>query len=427
MTSSFPYVFLLFCSLFLIAIPTEAQFGLNLSHSPTLPSSQWVNPANISQQEYHNIQIDFSGDFWLSNNRFTLEKLIREGNFLSEETKTILIDQMDSDNEFQQGNKTNFLLNFSMGDHNWLLSYQRGQSLFIGLGDSVSAGLFLRGNAPYAGQEISDDRVEWRSFSYRAIGIGSSWSDRNFTGGFHLKFLQGIRSQIVDRLAYALLTARDGSQISLDADYSTQGTLEDNQGWGIGIDLGMRYTFSNQHSLEFALNSLGGLQWEGSKSENVVNIDYRGVEWDNFLTNSGSTSNLSIGDTLQQLLFPDSVRTQFSTPFPAFVRVAYTMGHMQSGKLGISLTQSLTQWAPQTPLPILNFMYSRGNDRLSGGLNGFIGGMDAYGFGLWGTGNIPIGEEAKLGIYASMPNVLGLAIPDISRGLDLRGGVYLSW
>ena len=419
-------IFLLLPQLFLAQL-TEAQFGLNLASLPNHPNSQWMNPAHISQQSFTHIQLDASGNFWLSNNRFDLVELVREGNFLSNSTKDAILSQLNEDNRFQQGSEARILLNFKLGQQNWLVSYQRGQSLFIGVEDSVSAGLFLRGNAPYAGMEISDDEVAWRSLSYQAFGVGSSWEYDNFSWGVHLKLLQGIRTQWVDELAYTLFTAQDGSSISLDAQYSTLGTLTDNQGWGVGMDLGLQYVVDEYQRIEASVNSLGNIRWEGSKSENDVSIDYEGVLWDNFLTNSGSTSNLALGDTLQELLFPDSVQTTFNTPFPSFARIAYHKGLLSTGLWGITLIQGLSNWAPQTPLPLLNVSYARGGKYVKGGINGYVGGMEGYGLGLWGEGDIPFKDESHIGIYLSVPNVLGLAIPEISRGLDVRGGLFFRW
>ena len=417
---------LLFLLLFLAQI-AEAQFGLNLASLPNHPNSQWMNPAHTSQQSFEQLQLDISGNFWLSNNRFDLVELVREGNFLTNSTKDAILSQLKDDNRFQQGSEAQVLLNFKLGKQRWMASFQQGQSLFIGAGDSVSAGLMLRGNAPYAGVEISDEEVAWRSLSYQAFGVGSSWEYDRFSWGFHIKLLRGIRTQLVDKLAYTLLTARDGSSISLDAQYSTLGTLTDHQGWGAGIDLGMQYVLSESQRMEASINSLGGLQWEGSKSENEVSINYEGVLWDNFLTNSGGSSNIALGDTLQLLLFPDSVQSTFDTPFPSYARLAYHRGFISTGLWGITLIQGLTNWAPQTPLPLLNISYARGGKYVKGGVNGFVGGMEGYGLGLWGEGDLPLQEETQIGIYLSLPNVLGLVVPDISRGLDVRGGVFLRW
>ena len=409
---------------FIFSLSSHAQMGQLQGSTPFLPSSQWENPAFISDQSFQKLQLDISGNFWLSNNQFTLEDLVRGGNTLDTERKNGIMAQLEQDNRFQQGFALGGLVNFQLGKQTWLVSLQRRQGLYLRMEDSVSAGLLLRGNAPYAGQEVQDDRVEWRNLSYATFGLGSSWRTERFTWGFHLKLVQGIRAQVVDKLSYTLLTTNDGSEIRLQADYDSFSTTEDNKGLGFNIDLGASYHISDKVNLDVALRNLGMVNWEGTQSVNQIDVAYRGVRWDNFLQTGGSTS-LAIGDTLQQLIFPDSTEGSNSFPMPASARIGMRIGTLSQGMWTLSLTQGLTNFPPTTPLPLVQGGYIRGNNTISGGIHAHIGGMDMYGLGIWGELKIPFSRQTQAGIYASFPNVLGIVLPEVSRGLDAQAGMYL--
>ena len=409
---------------FISSLSLKAQMGQVQGSIPHLPASQWENPAFISDQSFQNIQLDGSGNFWLSNNQFTLEDLIRGGNSLSAERKEGIISQLERDNRFQQGFFAGGLLNFRLGEQNWLLSFQRRQGLYLYLQDSVSAGLLLRGNAPYAGQEVQDDRVEWRNLTYASLGLGSSWKKGPISWGFHLKLVQGISAQVLDRLSYTLLTASDGSQINLQADYDAFSTTGNSEGLGLSIDLGATYQISDQLLMDLAIRNLGWINWDGTRSANQIDVQYEGVQWDNFIETGGSTS-LAIGDTLQQLIFPDSVEGRISYPLPASARIGLRIGSMSEGMWTLSLSQGLSNFPPTTPLPLVHGGYMRGGKYLSGGVHGHVGGMDIYGLGLWGELKIPFSRHTQMGLYVSFPNILGLVLPEVSRGLEAQGGVYV--
>ncbi|MEM9720813.1 MAG: DUF5723 family protein, partial [Bacteroidota bacterium] len=245
-----------------------------------------------------------------------------------------------------------------------------------------------------------------------------------FSWGFHAKLVKGISAQVVDRLSYTLFTTETGNRIDLQADYDGFTTTRDTDGWGVGIDLGASYQLAPDKILDLAVKNLGMINWEGIQSTNQVDVQYDGVTWDNFIQNGGTTS-LAIGDTLQQLIFPDSVEGNFTYTLPSSARIGLRVGTLTQGVWTLAVSQALTNFAPTTPLPLVQGGYMRKIKNLSGGIHAHLGGMELYGLGIWGELQIPFSTQTQMGIYANFPNILGLVAPEISRELNVQGGIYL--
>jgi len=421
---SFPASFL-FTVLILSYCPyCLGQYGLSMGADISLPASQWFQPAAIAWQDYERLQVSTSGELWLSNNQFTIGSFIRGGNFITEATKNDIIGKLRDDNRYQQGYSLAGLINFQTGTQKWLLSFSYQDPFYIQADDSVTAGLIFRGNAPYAGMEISDNNVAIRSSAYAMIGLGTAWELGDWTLGIHPKFVWGRRADIIDELSYTLFTADNGSLISLQADYDSFATLQGDRGWGLALDAGAMYQSQNGMLWEVAFRNLGWMQWDGSQSNNSVDVDYEGVVWDNFIQDGSSTSNLALGDTLQTLFFPDSVRATYNLPTPGIAMAGLRYPLNEREMIFSSVQLGLTRMPPTTQFPLLHVGYQRkiGNN-LTLGAHAYGGGMDLYGIGIYGK--IELGPKTRWGLFYTMDNALGLLIPEISQGLSLRGGLFL--
>jgi len=403
-----------------------AQLGLQLLHEHELPFSQAYQPAAIADQEFDKLQLQVDGDLWLGSNQFTIGSLVRGGNFIDEATKNDIIGQLSDNNRYQQGLGMGGVLNFKTGKQIWLISFSYRDHFLIHVDDSATAGLILRGNAPYAGQTIQDEDVAIRSIAYGTLGVGTAWKWDKWTLGVHPKVVWGRRADIIDELAYRLFSADNGSLISLDATYDAFSTQGDDRGWGFGLDVGASYMLNESIRIEAAVRDAGLIQWEGSESNNTVEVDYEGVVWDNFISGGDNTNNLALGDTLQQLLFPDSVRTQRTFPLPAIAQVGISWDLNERELLFSSLQYGFTRFPPSFNFPLLNIGYKRHiGSHLTLGVNGYIGGIDEYGLGI--LGHAYFGKKANWGLFYTMNNLLGLVVSDIAQGLSLKGGIYIRY
>ncbi len=400
------------------------QQGLQLSLDRHIPASQWFQPANIAKQDYQSLQIHAFGDLWLSNNQFTIGSLIKGGNFISETTKNDIIGQLKDDNHYQQGYSLGGSININVGNRPLLISFSYQDPFYIQTDDSITAGLIFRGNAPYAGQEITDQDVAIRSITYATIGVGTAWEMGKWTFGVHPKFIWGRRANIIEDLQYTLFTSENGGLISLQADYDAFGTLSGDRGWGVELDAGLLYEPKEGWILEAAIRNVGWIQWEGSQSNNSVDVNYEGIIWDNFLQ-GGGTNNLSLGDTLQTLFFPDSVRANYTLPSPGVVMLGSSIKLNAQDMIFASIHMGLTRIPPTTYLPLINIGYQRSvGEHLTLGINAYGGGMDMYGLGIYGK--LAFGRNTRWGIFYTMDNALGLIAPEISQGLSLAGGIFVS-
>lgn len=399
-----------------------AQMGLHTQFLFQQPSSILYQPANILRLDIDKFAIGGDGSVYLGNNSFRIDPILREGNRITEEIKDDILRQFNANNnQLHQGFHLGGYAIFNIGNTPISLSARRVRSTYLRINDPGTAGLILRGNAPFAGQEIADESLAYRSYEYWEGAVGSGWQIGRWLIGARLKSIIGTEAEILDRLSYNLFTESDGTNISVQSSYEFNDTQGDGiHGLGGGVDLGVSYLLSEKVFLQVALINAGFIRWNGRKREENVTFEYEGVPVDDLLGLGLSNNQLNIADTLQDLFFPVSEDASFTTPLPTSVSIGGAYQFTQEDRLIGSVTYGLTNYGPTTDLPLINVGYHRKFTKyFLLGINAYGGGMDLYGLGGLAACKVPLGSQSFIQIFYHLDNALGFVY---AQGVSMNGG-----
>ncbi|RMG27274.1 MAG: hypothetical protein D6730_07570 [Bacteroidetes bacterium] len=417
--------------LMLAATNARAQFGLHLQFLPGQAAAQLVQPAYLAgQQTFQHGQLGTEGNFWLGSNAITLDGILQDGNHISEASKNQIIGQLGRrSSQLHAGARWGLHANVKALNQNWQLSFRQHIGLALGINDSSTAGLILRGNAPYAGQSLSDEDVFFRMARYNEYGLATAFQLKGFQVGIRLKALQGLRGTFLDEVNYTFFTADDGTSIEVQAQYDLrQSRAEDPYGWGAGIDLGAIFTLNQQWRMQASLRNLGFIRWQGIQMAHAIEVDYQGSEAGNILGDDLGTGDYFDSDTLQKLLVPDTLHTSFTTGLPASIQLGLSYQFDPKTSFHASLHQSLSRNAPTARTPLLNLaVHHQLVQPLLIGANVYAGGMEGFGMGLVAAANFNLAEKVQIGAHGILDNALGAIAPGQSKGLGLQAGLHIGW
>jgi hypothetical protein len=423
-------ILLLLGILFSLCPSLIGQSGLHLQFMPEQIASQWYQPANLNRAGFETVSFGADAGYFLNSNVISLDAIFQDGNYISNESKAKIIDQMGNDNRVQQDIQYGLAqLNFRAANHNFGFTYRNLKPTYIRVNNPETAGLVLYGNSPYAGQTITDENVATRTLDYHEIGFLTALTLNKLHLGVKAKFLLGKSAWVMDRFDYSFFTESDGTLITLDADYDFMRSGYDGglQGTGFGFDLGAVYELSEKLTFQASATDLGMIVWDGITYQNKVAFAYSGFEIDDLFNAANGSFDFLGTDSLRTLLIPDSTFETFTTPLPAALRIGVDYRLTEKDRLLFSLYHGLTEYAPATKLPQLSVAYHRKlSDVFTLGANVYGGGMDLYGFGLMGQAQIPLGEKMRLNIFLLSDNLLGFIAPSVSKGLSVNGGLTLS-
>ena len=324
-------------------LPLSAQEGLHTQVLYQDIHSQTYQPALLYSHTFEHISVGVEGGFLLGANSFDMKGLDLEDNKLTETGKDRILSQLDGENNrLQIGYNWGAHVNFRLNKLPIGLSYHRQNHFFVRVNDSSTAGLLLRGNAPYAGTPLSDEEVRYRELDYHSLGIATAFSSGNWTVGIRLKGLIGRRAEDIDDFTYTLLTATDGTQLDLNATYNVRTSDGVASGaWGVGADIGAILQLSSNLRAQARINNLGFIRWnEGKTLNQAVDVIYEGYDIGNII-GGGIQQELVLGDTLRTLIFPDTADAAFTTPLPALAAVGVDIDLPNSQRVFVSCTNSI--------------------------------------------------------------------------------------
>lgn len=419
-----------------LAPTATAQYGLHVGAMYGQLSSQKFQPANINFGDYEKFQIGALGSGWAGNSHASLQGLLFNGGTITGETIDRVLDQSGENMAITAGYALSLLqVNVKVGSLPLGFYLDEYQSVSAGLNSSATPGLVLRGNAPYAGETVSDENLFGTRTHVRELGIGTGISTGKLKLGFRLKFLQGLAFDDLKQANYSLFTEEDGTFIDLVADYdlyrsinASPSGLFDFQGFGVGVDLGAVLKVNDNLSAGIAVNDLGAIFWDAKRYNNQVDIRFEGINVVNLFQDSLSNEIERQVDSLQNLLLPDSTLENYTQVLGTTVRLHanYTLNE-KSYLVGTFIYAPMTTNA-YSRLPLLNVGYYRmlAND-LAVGANVYGGGTDLIGFGVMGGYTIRAGEKVKINLMIAADNILGVALPSVGKGASLSGGLSVSY
>ncbi|MEM7369929.1 MAG: DUF5723 family protein [Bacteroidota bacterium] len=407
-----------------------AQPALHLRHLTHEISSQAYQPAYLAMQsDSALIRVGGGLGYGAGSNVLSMDQLYLEAGFLSDATKDDIIGQLKTDNRIQLGFLWDVTVNVQLKKLPISVFTRQNTQTFVGFNDPRSLGLLLYGNAKYAGETLTDEGISFGLSRYQEIGAGTALSAGKWAVGIRLKALLGQQATVLQNLDYSLFTEAFGAKVSMQSEYNffrTQNT--GNPGIGFGIDLGAVYTLRPNLSLQFAVQDLGSIRWQGDSYEQTVNFDYEGIEITQlFSTDFTNPSSFIPSDTLRSLLIPDPASGQLTQQLPTQLSIGGAYSWNQSNQLFTTILIGLSDQTYSKPSPLVNLAYHRklGNF-FTLGLNAYGGGLDQYGFGLLARTHISFADKMNLSIFGTMDNAMGLLSPVNGRGLSFQAGLTAS-
>lgn len=406
-----------------------AQNGLHLQFLPQHNASAAYQPANLLLQDFETFSVGADGALWINNTSITLDALFQSNNIISEDLKLQMIDQLGTENQFQQGYHINFgEVHFKLGKQRYSLSYRDRSGFFLRFGNPLTAGLIFRGNAPYAGQTITDENTALRQYRMSEGAIGTGFEIGKVKIGVRAKFLYGRNVTAIDHLSYSLTTAALGDVLSLTSDHDIY-LLENNPspaGLGAGLDLGAIYDLNDKWQLQVSLTDLGAVSWDTERYQHQVSFDFEGFDLRELIDANGSGQDFFVTDTLRSLLFPTSESSRYMMSLPTTLTVGVKHPLSEKARLMGSLSYGLTGQAPSTRSPLLNVAYHRDfTKHITLGANAYGGGMDLFGVGLFGEANVSL-KDYQLRIFALADNLVGGVLSDVGRGVSAQAGISIA-
>ncbi|MBL0015704.1 MAG: hypothetical protein IPP17_04520 [Bacteroidetes bacterium] len=291
-------------------------------------------------------------------------------------------------------------------------------------------GLILKGNGPYAGDTVSDNGIRGNIARVRELAVGTGWKWDKLSFGARIRLKQGIRMANLNHLNYSLFTETNGTQVQLAADYDLVLTpklaktgLFAFQGFGAGVDLGMRYELSEKLDFDLAVTDLGFTSWKTNQLADDVNVNWEGFSVTSLFMDSVSVIIQDQVDSIKDVLLPDTIVGRTMLMAPMSIRASATFHLTEQANLsGTILWNPIASGAP-TRLPLISVAYQHEViEGLTVGGNVYGVGLDTYGFGVMANYQFTVGS-ASFDILAGSDNLLGLVVPSIGRGMSVYGGV----
>lgn len=409
-----------------------AQHGLHLSLFPELIQSQQFQPANINEGDLKVFSVGLQGNFWVNNSDFSLEGIVTETGLITQDTRNRIIDELNGQATVNGGLRVDYLMaNFNVKGHRLGVFINENIQVSGQFNEPHTAGLALLGNAPYAGQTLTDSDIFGRLYHTRELGIGYGWGNDKIQVGGRVKLIEGIRMIDLDHLNYSIFTHPDGTQIQLQADYQYQLTLEtsnvpffDFQGIGFGADLGIRYRITDAIDVEAAMLDLGTTTWDVKQYDNNIDINWEGISINSLFDDDVPQSVEDEVDSLTNLILIDSVLTTHQVAAPLTLRAGATWRISDKDRLGGNIVYVAGRTGSFAPLPLFNVGYRRDIiEGLSLAANAYGGGGATYGFGLSGAYVLSVKEDWKIHIFIASDHLIGWVSPEAARGLSVYGGV----
>lgn len=423
------YLFLPF-SFLLIHTALFAQYGFHLASLPQNLHSQWYQPDNLARSMDDSLRwnVGVDGQFFAANNGFNLGLLLNEGNYISEETKLKMLDQMPDAARGNWGNAARFAITFK--GQNQLMHgvyVARRQSAYVGVQNKHTLGLIFRGNSHYLGQTLTDKRVSYNNLNWIEWGYGIAKQQGKLSWGVKAKVLGGLaKTYSLDLRDFSFFTAEDGGEIQLKGNYAYAFTNTNGfTGFGLGIDAGASYEASPKMTLRASLLDVGAISLSQQQIKKEVDVNWQGVTISNlFNFDTGVLDGLE--DSLRSMVVSDTakVRRWVSTPMSLHLGGTYQLAERQQVHAGIHL--GATRNAPALALPLVHAGYLYQFRKIATvGANLYGGGTDLWGLGAFAQLRFRLKQRIPLMIYVEADNLSGIA--GFGKGLSANGGISVGW
>lgn len=408
------------------------QHGLQRSRlSRSIWSQQW-QPANLIYGD--SLQFRYGGDaaLWFGNAHASIQGVFAENGFITEEVKDRLVDELRAGEVISAGYDIGLAsVNVRIKNRTWGFYLRQHRSGLAGFDNPNTLGLILKGNGPYAGETISDPDIFAKILNYRSLGVGTAFDFDKIKLGVRLNLLEGRRMLDLDRMSYSLFTSANGTELDLSASFDLYGTptqsnleLFEFQGLGASLDAGLIYQVNEKLQIDFALVNLGYLNWTSNNLLHDVNIeDWEGVFVTNIFEDSIPALVEQEVDSLEQLIFPDTVAGNHGFLTPMSIRLGGTYRLGTNNQIGCLIVYSPIRQGAHTRLPLTSVIYQHQViPGLQLGANAYFGGSDTFGFGAMANYGFTVGS-ANFDVLLGSDNVLGFALTSVGRGFNIYGGL----
>ncbi|MEY3443290.1 MAG: hypothetical protein RLZZ519_1571 [Bacteroidota bacterium] len=409
----------------------HAQFELQPTLLRSHVWSQTYQPANIMEGEYESFRYGAIGTGWLGNTHAPLKGVFAENGYIEDTTKNRLIGDLRAKEDISAGYHLGLAaVNFKIGDQRIGIYLDEYNTAYFRFNEPKTLGLVLKGNGPYAGDTVSDSGIRGNLARVRELAVGTGWKWDQLSFGARIRLKQGIRMANLDHLNYSLFTETNGTQVQLAADYDLSLTpklaktgLFAFQGFGAGLDLGMRYELNEKLDFDFAVTDLGFTSWKTNQIADEVNVNWEGFSVTSLFMDSVSTIIQDQVDSIKGVLLPDTIEGRTMLMAPMSIRASATFHLNEQANLsGTIVWNPIASGAP-TRLPLISVAYQHELiEGLTLGANAYGLGLDTYGFGAMANYQFSVGS-ASFDILAGSDNLLGLIAPGIGRGMSVYGGV----
>jgi hypothetical protein len=410
----------------------KAQFGLQSTLLKDHVWSQAYQPANIVEGEYEKFRYGGQAGFWLGNTHAPLDGIFNaEGGYITEEVKDRILGDLKANEDLAAGYHLGLAaVNVKFGEQAVGFYVDEYSSAYVRFNNPNTLGLALKGNGAYAGDTVSDSGIQGKLYRVRELGVGTGWKWDKLSFGARLRLKQGIRMADLENLDYALYTDSLGTQVAVAANYDLYTTpmlgntgLFAFQGFGAGVDLGVRYNVSEKLDLDLAVNDIGFTSWQTHHMNENVDIHWEGVSVVSLFADSISAELEEQVDSIKALLLPDTTDERRMVLAPAMVRATATFNLSEKAHLSGTVVWCPLPTGPRTRLPLVSVAYQ--HEVVTGltlGANAYGLGLDTYGFGAMANYRFAVGS-ASFDVMAGSDNVLGFLVPTVGRGMSLYAGV----
>lgn len=409
----------------------HAQYDLQPTLLRSHVWSQTYQPANIVEGEYEKFRYGAIGTGWLGNTHAPLKGVFDENGYIQEATKDRLVGDLRANEDISAGYHLGLAaVNIKLGELPLGIYLDEYNTAYFRFNEPKTLGLILKGNGPYAGDTVSDNGIRGNIARVRELAVGTGWKWDKLSFGARIRLKQGIRMANLNHLNYSLFTETNGTQVQLAADYDLVLTpklaktgLFAFQGFGAGVDLGMRYELSEKLDFDLAVTDFGFTSWKTNQLADDVNVNWEGFSVTSLFMDSVSVIIQDQVDSIKNVLLPDTIVGRTMLMAPMSIRASATFHLTEQANLsGTILWNPIASGAP-TRLPLISVAYQHEViEGLTVGGNVYGLGLDTYGFGAMANYQFTVGS-ASFDILAGSDNLLGLVVPSIGRGMSVYGGV----
>lgn len=415
----------------LVCSGLHAQYSLQSTLLRDHVWSQVNQPANIVEGEYGNFRYGGQAGLWFGNTHAPIEGIFDENGYIQEETKDRLIGDLRAKEDLSAGYHLGLAaVNVKLGEQTVGFYLDEYYGAYARFNEPNTLGLALKGNGPYAGDTVSDEGIKAKLYHVRELSVGTGWKWDKLSVGGRLRLKQGIRMADLRHLSYSLFTETNGTQVHVDAEYDLYTTpkigspgLLAFQGFGAGLDLGMRYAISEQLDMDLAVIDLGFTSWNTNHMSDHVEVQWEGISVVSLFADSVSDIIADQVDSIKAVLLPDTVVERALVLAPVSVRANVAFHLNENARLSGSIVYYPLPNGPRTRLPLIGVSYQHTLvEGLTLGANAYGLGLDTYGFGILANYQFSIGS-VSFDLLAGSDNLLGWVAPSIGRGLNAYAGI----